>query len=266
MAGVAEAAEDPVEQRITQIHEAQARRFKERVKQTIKAGDDKAEPNPWLQRVGWAQHLQGLDKARLRETVGPVKEDEAVLQRMCEGLERVLNHAQAAVAGMPRGHAVLFEVNRKSADIKPNKLFDSRMEDDSWARYKEVFRKLLCFVQRTQEWQDKEGPPYEFTKQQGDLYDEFFEGAAEQPASEADMSIIDRLCLDTMVAFFDHQYNHTHYKNVIISGLAVIGIREDGGWEKPDNYTPIYSAVIKVVRILVVYQAVVEQQNKIEQL
>ena len=92
VAGVAEAAEDPVEQRITQIHEAQARRFKERVKQTIKAGDDKAEPNPWLQRVGWAQHLQGLDKARLRETVGPVKEDKAILQRIYKGLERVLNH------------------------------------------------------------------------------------------------------------------------------------------------------------------------------
>ncbi|KAK4465287.1 hypothetical protein QBC42DRAFT_169111, partial [Cladorrhinum samala] len=106
--------------------------------------------------------------------------------------------------------------------------------------------------------QDKERPPYEFTKQQGDLYNKFFKGAAEQPTSKADISIIDRLYLDTIVAFFDHQYNHTHYKNVIISGLAIIGIRKDNGWEKPDNYTPIYSTVIKVVRILIVYQAIIE--------
>jgi uncharacterized C2H2 Zn-finger protein len=127
VAGIAEAVEDTVEQRITQIHQMQAKRFEEKQQQIIKAGDDKAEPNPWLRRVGWAEHLQGLDRARLRESVGPVKEDEAVLQRMCEGLERVLTQAQGVVAGMPRGHAVLFEINRKSADIKPNKPFDSRM-------------------------------------------------------------------------------------------------------------------------------------------
>ncbi|KAM7209782.1 hypothetical protein V8F06_014836 [Rhypophila decipiens] len=36
----------------------------------------------------------------------------------------------------------------------------------------------------------------------------------------------------------------------------------DGGWENVDNYTPIYSAVIKMARMLVVYQAVMEQQDE----
>ena len=69
-----------------------------------------------------------------------------------------------------------------------------------------------------------------------------------------------------MVALFDHPLKHTHYENAIISGLAVMGLREDGGWVSAENYTPIYSAVIKIVRMLVVYQAVVEQKDEIQEL
>ncbi len=201
----------------------------------------------------------------LRGSIERVGEDEAVLRRMCASLERVMNQAQAAAAGMAGGHAVLFEVNRKKADVKPSRPFDSRMEDDSWDRYKDVFRKVLCFVQRTDQWEEEDQPPYELTARQGDLFDAFVE-AAEQPAGAATdqaehTAKVDRLCLDTVVALFDHQYQHTHYENAIISALSVMGLREDGGWERPENYTPTYSAVIKVARMLVLYQAIREQQD-----
>ena len=52
---------ETVEQRLTQIHKAQVKRFEEKKQQMIQAGDEKAEPNPWLRRVGWAEHLRGLD-------------------------------------------------------------------------------------------------------------------------------------------------------------------------------------------------------------
>ena len=45
-----------------------------------------------------------------------------------------------------------------------------------------------------------------------------------------------------------------------------MGLREDGGWVSAENYTPIYSAVIKMARILVAYQAVVEQKDEIQAL
>ncbi|KAM7208117.1 telomere-linked helicase 1, partial [Rhypophila decipiens] len=86
------------------------------------------------------------------------------------------------------------------------------------------------------------------------------------PSALASVQAIDRLCLDTVVSLLDHQYTHTHYESAMISGLAVIGIREDGGWESVENYTPIYSAVIKMARMLVVYQAVLEQQDEIKEL
>ncbi|KAM7210717.1 hypothetical protein V8F06_013895 [Rhypophila decipiens] len=183
---VISAPEETVEQRITQIHKAQANKFEEKKQQIIQAGDEKAEPNPWLRRVGWAEHLQGLDRERLRESMGPIGEDEATLQRMWDSLGRVMDQARAAAVPIRVGHAVLFEVNRKEAHVKARKPFDSRMEDDTWS--------------------------------------------------------------------------------AIVSGLAVMGIREDGGWENVDNYTPIYSAVIKMARMLVVYQAVMEQQDEMLEL
>lgn len=256
-----ETAAETADQRIIRAHEAQAARFNESARQLVQAGNEKAEPNLWLRRTGWDTHLKGLDAARLRGTLGTIKDDEPVLRRMWESMERVLDAAQAASAISRIGQAVLFEINRKEAHVKPRKPFDSRLEDDTWARYKEVFRKLLCFLQRVEEWEDKDQPAYELTGRQGDLLDAFEEAAAGQGGDKAD-----RLGLDMMVAFFDQEFKHTHYENAIISGLAVMGLRDDGGWVDANDYTPIYSAVIKVVRMLVVYQSVVEQQDEIREL
>jgi len=62
---------------------------------------------------------------------------------------------------------------------------------------------------------------------------------------------------------FNHQYKHIQYKCSILSGLAVIGLRKDGGWESLENYTPIYSAVIKVMCVLVVYQSILKREDEI---
>ncbi|KAK1621905.1 hypothetical protein BDP81DRAFT_302798, partial [Colletotrichum phormii] len=41
------------------------------------------------------------------------------------------------------------------------------------------------------------------------------------------------------------------YENAIVSALAVIGIRADGGWMDITDYTTKYLAIIKVARMLV---------------
>ena len=40
-----------------------------------------------------------------------------------------------------------------------------------------------------------------------------------------------------------------------------MGIREDGGWLQPDDYTGFYSAIIKVARMLVIRQSQLEAQD-----
>jgi len=74
---------------------------------------------------------------------------------------------------------------------------------------------------------------------------------------------LNRLYLNIIVVMFNYPYKLTQYKCGIISGLAVMGICKDGGWESPKNYTPIYSAVIKVAWVLVVYQSVLKREDDI---
>ncbi|KAF6528494.1 hypothetical protein HZS61_008796 [Fusarium oxysporum f. sp. conglutinans] len=45
-----------------------------------------------------------------------------------------------------------------------------------------------------------------------------------------------------------------------------MGIRKDGGWMDVLDYTPIYSAVIKIARAMVVYQSYVERQAEVARL
>ena len=75
--------------------------------------------------------MRGLDPDEIRVTVGPINEDETELRRMWESLERVMEKVRATVAALSPGYAVLFEINRKEVYVKPRKLFDSRMEDDT---------------------------------------------------------------------------------------------------------------------------------------
>lgn len=67
-----------------------------------------------------------------------------------ESVDRLFDQARASCSLSRAGLAVLFEVNRTEAHIKPTKPFDGRMEDTSWAKYKRVFRKLFCYWVRSQ--------------------------------------------------------------------------------------------------------------------
>ncbi|KAH7199038.1 uncharacterized protein B0J16DRAFT_239829, partial [Fusarium flagelliforme] len=68
------------------------------------------------------------------------------------------------------------------------------------------------------------------------------------------------------MALLDHRLAAGEYRSAIISGLAVMGIRKDGGWMDVLDYTPIYSAVIKIARAMVVYQSYVERQAEVARL
>ncbi|KAK1613539.1 hypothetical protein BDP81DRAFT_336815, partial [Colletotrichum phormii] len=77
----------------------------------IRATNDKLEPNPWLQRVGWAEHLSGLRISQLYETTGLIQEAvEDVLHMMWTSVNEVLEYARAIFTPNKVGYAVLFEV------------------------------------------------------------------------------------------------------------------------------------------------------------
>ena len=81
--------------------------------------------------------------------------------------------------------------------------------------------------------------------------------------TEVEWDRIDHQCQDVVVSLLDHPLRESHYENVGISGLAVMGLRPDGGWVAAEDYTSNYSAIIKLARMLVVRQAVVEREEEV---
>src|SRR5277367_6410975 len=77
----------------------------------------------------------------------------------------------------------------------------------------------------------------------------------------ATLERIDRLCLELCITLLNHELGDDEYESVIISGLAVMGFRDDRGWLNAEDYTTKYSGVIKVARMLVVYRSYIEQED-----
>lgn len=252
---------EEIVERARRIYSSQGERFETEAEDAIRVAYDKTEPNGWVSHVGWAAHLEGFKRDKLRETMAPVREDEPVLQRMCASLDRVMDQARATATLTKVRSPALHEIQRKNIDVKPRFPFVNRMEDDSWARYKGVWMKLLCILARN-EMSGDGVRSYRLTKRQDEALDALLDAIVLPPdatgpaVTDAD---VDRLSLALVMALLDHQLKRGHYDNAIISGLAVMGLRDDGGWVDVLEYTPIYSAVIKVARMMVLYQSYLEQ-------
>lgn len=54
------------------------------------------------------------------------------------------------------------------------------------------------------------------------------------------------------IALLDYNLVDNEYQSAIISRLAVLGVREDKGWDNPKDYTPKLLAVIKLSRLMVI--------------
>ena len=76
---------------------------------------------------------------------------------------------------------------------------------------------------------------------------------------------MEEACLRFWLTMFDHELKAGEYESGIISALAVLGLSpEKEGWSTPMNYTPILSAVVTIIRGLVVYKAWLTHQNAIQ--
>ncbi|KAF5574050.1 uncharacterized protein FSUBG_14077 [Fusarium subglutinans] len=263
-----EGGED-VAAKIIRLHQEQVDKFNAAEEDEIKVADEKKELSAWLERTGWADHLQKFKaKKDLLPLAAPAQEDEPVLQVICDIFNRLADHAKAAAVPSIVGLAALYQIERKEIHIKPSKPFDNRLEDESWAQYKGYWITMLRIWHRMDGRQDEDRPPYKLTIRQGDLWDEFVEAAEAVVAGQArERGLTDekmeRLCLDALISILDHQFKQSHYDSIVLSALAIMGINEDGGWIEPTDYTPKYSGVIKVARMLVVYQSWHEREEDV---
>ena len=79
------------------------------------------------------------------------------------------------------------------------------------------------------------------------------------------MGRIQREILRLCIALLNHPLQDNEYQNVIISGLAMMGIWDDDGWLDAKDYTPKYSAIIKLARLIIVQEGYEQRQDRTQQ-
>ncbi|KAK4446078.1 hypothetical protein QBC34DRAFT_153287 [Podospora aff. communis PSN243] len=236
----------------------------------IQNNEGKTEPNPWLRRVGWAEQFAGRDCRYIYRTVSTniqegwhledSTQQQVELQVAYDSLERVIRAAQKSCTAEEVGVAVLFEIGRKAIDTKPHTPFSSQLEPRTIQRYTRVWKQILSYIFRTVDLPEDDQMPYIWTDGQTKDFERLRQ-AIRQTTRTNDQQNVDRTMLDFLVSLLDHPLAADAYDSVLLSALAAIGAREDGSWLQPDIYTGIYSAVVKVARMLVVQQSLLEDED-----
>ena len=141
--------------------------------------------------------------------------------------------------------------------------------------YIEVYKQLLHYIFQYKDIKPKKWLGFELIERQKMAIDDVWanieefvrwkeeqgglgSGAEEEGESDEEiewMGRIQRQILRLWIALLNQSLQDDEYKSVLISGLAILGMREDDGWLDAEDYIPKYSAVIKLARLMVVQEA-----------
>jgi RecQ family ATP-dependent DNA helicase len=256
-------------------------RANEEERRRVTEAEESREPNPWLRRVGWASHLAGLDRQEVRKLVGDAGADEPDLEVMCRGFDWMIQDAQFNAVKEVVGLHALFEANKKEVDKKPSMPFESWMDITTVKKYTKVWKALLCYVFRAEDQPPETRPAYRLTDAQDGALDRVRQkihrfriwrdeqpdrgGGVESEEEVRRMKQIQRMVLQLCIAMLDQPLQDDEYKSVVISGMAVLGMRDGEGWLDAEDYTPTYSAAIKLARLMVVQEAYHRRQKEIDE-
>ena len=255
-----EKLEKEIDQGRVRVNEAQRRK--------IEAMNESMEPNPWLRQTGWVQHLGHLDPVELQALVKSVKEDEEPeLYIVHEAFQNMIRAAQSIAVKEAVGKPALLEANRKERGKKAKKPFNSKMTANTFKGYVGYWKQLLSYIIRCEDLEEEKRPGFKFTSKQRLGFDTLMDAvdqlsdykeenrSKDEEEYEKARDEVQRRLLQFCIALLDHDLVDNEYRSAIISGLAVLGIREDKGWENPEDYTPKLSAIIKLARLMVIQMA-----------
>lgn len=145
-----------------------------------------------------------------------------------------------------------------------------KLRKPTYQRYKDTWKRLVCFAYRTNDPYQKPRLRHILTSRQAAVLDELIAVTSEQhraktfdcssPSEAPSNSLgrrLDDLCLEFCIAVLDHQLKGDIYESVVLGFLAVLGIDTGNScfFEAP-NYTSRLSGFIKISQMLVLEAAV----------
>ena len=279
----------------------------------------KGEINPWIERTGWARHLEGYRRRRLVPLIAkPDADAEPELHEIGRRFDKIVGIAQTTVTSRVNTFTRM-EINRKDIQGTEKKPFNATLEEDTKKRYCNEFKGVIWYILRI--WMrrgeevshsdsedsesDGSASESETGSEQGDVEPRHFSGQqqqarrlpkklpeyqmsakqeqlteylvgklreitvdgveVEQVGADDDPEIqsgrldhINRVILRWCVELFNDRIGGLggdDFSSPVIAALAIVGIQSSGAWMSALSYTPKLSAVVKLVRIMVVHHA-----------
>jgi superfamily II DNA helicase RecQ len=233
----------------------------------VEVTDKMQQPNPWLRKVRWEHHLKGKGGPdKLRPLIRPVDDEgEEMLAVIHASFDRIFKACKVHATEEVVGESALCTVNAVEYGKKAEDPFYMDMKDNTKEGYTSVWKQMLSFIVRTQQWEPDDRPGYKLTARQKKAWKKLqeqaiafqdvrvFNGMSE--STEKQMQELDSECLELCIQLLDHRLVGDAYENAVISGLSILGFKDGGGWLRPTEYTSNYSAIIKLARALVIEKA-----------
>lgn len=180
-------------------------------------------------------------------------------------------------------------VNRRETGEADNERpFYAKQKVNTIRKYTDVWLKILRYIRRTSDWVEEKRPGYVLTsrqerylriikktarsmenEEQGDRQGEVETSRNRRVIEEEEKAkqreYIERRLLQFYIAMFDHHFGDVEYANGVISALAVLGLDTEGkGWALAENFTPKLSAIVTVMRSMVVYAGYTHRRHVVE--
>ncbi|KAI8710673.1 hypothetical protein NCS52_01548100 [Fusarium sp. LHS14.1] len=245
---------------------------------------DHRHQSQWLRVTEWPRFLEPYrhelaEVAALVSLPNPAKSyklgspgsSEALLSILLGSLSRVIARSRSSLRD---GKLNAFDQHRLNSFIagrSSRKPLIHNLRDDTYQKYSRVLQHLMCYLFRLA-WL-KSGPRlhYRLTEGQAVAMTDAVRTASEMSSvsgngqspdhSEELKKRLDDKCLVLMVSLLDHKLYGDVYDSIVISFLAVMGIRRDatsGNAQKlfeAAEFTPKLSALIKMGQLLVAERA-----------
>ena len=108
----------------------------------------KGEVNPWVDRTGWAVHLEGQKRRKLVQLIAkPDRDSEPELVEIARRLDKIVSIAQTTVIKRVNTFTRM-EIKRKDVNTTEKRPFNAHLEDDTRKRYCNEFKCVVWYILR----------------------------------------------------------------------------------------------------------------------
>jgi hypothetical protein len=184
-------------------------------------------------------------------------EPEPVLDAILESVDRVIQRAFEAACTVKACENVLYLLGKTDIELEDAqslRAFQPFVTVSTMGKYKAVVKRIVRVIFRMELLPNDQRPNYILTPTLTDAMQEL----CTENATAADL---DQQSTKLLLGLFQQIPKSSIYESVLVSALAVCGIREDGGFAAPSQYTPIYAALLKSSYWLILSLSMEEDQQ-----